>query len=267
MDFHRARRIAAKVAAMGLFALVLAATSPPSAGITWGVPDPGHPFAGAFLILYQGEWLEFCSGSLAAPRVFLTAGHCTDWLTQHAWPVEKIVVSFSPTLFAPDAVWRNVTAYHDHPDYRWGPTSDPHDVGVLILEDAVTDITPVNLPSEGFLDGLATQGLLPDARFLNVGYGTDQDIQETNMREVSVSGFRNLHDAWLYMSQNIHHGDGGTCYGDSGGPTLYRDAAGVETQVAVTSWGDSPCKSTNNNYRVDTAASLSFIDEMIRENP
>jgi len=37
----------------------------------------------------------------------------------------------------------------------------------------------------------------------------------------------------------------------------------VEYIVAVTSWGDSVCKSTNNNYRVDLESSRSFIDDMI----
>jgi len=249
-----------------LVLLALVAATSPGDAITWGTPDSGHPFAGAFLIRYQGTWIEFCSGSLASPRVFLTAGHCTDWLVQHAWPVDQLVVSFSPMLFAPDAKWLNVTGYQSHPDYRWGPTSDPHDVGVLILKDAVSGITPVNLPTENYLDDLDAQGLLQGARFINVGYGTDQNVQDTNMREMSTSSFRNLHDAWLYMSQNIHHDDGGTCYGDSGGPTLYRDANGVETQVAVTSWGDSACKSTNNNYRVDIGSSLDFIHAMIDAN-
>src|SRR5438093_11835167 len=70
------------------------------------------------------------------------------------------------------------------------------------------------------------------------------------------------------MSQNIHHGDGGTCFGDSGGPTFFVDPSShVEYIVAVTSWGDTVCKSTNNNYRVDLERSRSFIDDMIASNP
>src|SRR2546426_4119325 len=90
----------------------------------------------------------------------------------------------------------------------------------------------------------------------------------TGDRQISTSSFRNLHDAWLYMSQNIHHGDGGTCFGDSGGPTFFVDPSShVEYIVAVTSWGDSVCKSTNNNYRVDLESSRAFIDDMIALNP
>ena len=111
-------------------------------------------------------------------------------------------------------------------------------------------------------------GSAESATFINVGYGDNQDFVVTGDRQISTSSFRNLHDAWLYMSQNIQHGDGGTCFGDSGGPTFLVDPSShVEYIVAVTSWGDSVCKSTNNNYRVDLASSRSFIDEMIASNP
>lgn len=134
----------------------------------------------------------------------------------------------------------------------------------MILKKPVRSPAPGRLPSEGFLDDLRDADVLADATFVSVGYGTDENIQDTNVRMYSVSSFRNLHDAWPYMSQNPHLGNGGTCFGDSGGPTYYRDANGVETQVAVTSWGDTVCKPQNNNYRVDTASSLGFIGDVIR---
>src|SRR5439155_875784 len=52
------------------------------------------------------------------------------------------------------------------------------------------------------------------------------------------------------------------------GPTFFIDPSShAEYIVAVTSWGDSVCKSTNNNYRVDLESSRSFIDDMIASNP
>jgi len=67
--------------------------------------------------------------------------------------------------------------------------------------------------SMGYLDSLAVSGDLKSATFINVGYGLNQDFVLTGDRQISTSSFRNLHDAWLYMSQNIHYGDGGTCFG------------------------------------------------------
>ena len=274
MSFTRVkRRVGWQIAGVLLLVAVFALSTPAGA-ITWGQPDYDHPYGGAILLQWRGVWMEFCSGSLVAPRVFLTAGHCTVFLEELSVPLESLRVSLSRELFAPGATWLEVSAVHTHPDYRWGPQSDPHDVGVLILKEPVTDVVPGRLPSEGFLDALAASGMLKDARFINVGYGADETmspnrkvVPSTDARMFSVSGFRNLHEAWLYLSQNVHLGNGGTCYGDSGGPTIYRDDAGGETIVAVTSWGDGPCKSTNNNYRVDTASSLAFVWEMIRGNP
>jgi len=255
---------------VGVLAVVgiMAAGSPASA-ITWGTIDTTHPDVGAILIVRSdGSVGEFCSGTLVSARVFLTAGHCTDALTAFGIPASRLRISFAPNLFAEGAVRLAVSGYQTHPEYHWGPTSNPHDLGVIILKDAVEGVSFGMPAPSGYLDDLATAGSIQGATFINVGYGDNQDFVVTGDRQISTSSFRNLHDAWLYMSQNIHHGDGGTCFGDSGGPTFFVDPSShAEYIVAVTSWGDSVCKSTNNNYRVDLESSRSFIEDMIASNP
>ena len=63
--------VAALVAALALVAV--------SSAITYGVPDGnGHPEVGAMLApqaYSDGTW-ETCTGTLIAPKVFLTAAHC-----------------------------------------------------------------------------------------------------------------------------------------------------------------------------------------------
>lgn len=78
------------------------------------------------------------------------------------------------------------------------------------------------------------------------------------MRRVAVSEYRALLKAWLVMSQNQAAGDGGTSYGDSGGPAFYSDN-GTDIFVGITSWGDIPCVATGINYRVDIPDTLEFI--------
>ena len=62
--------------------------------ITNGEPDGnGHPEVGALLALHafsDGTWEE-CSGTLIAPRVFLTAEHCD-------LGVSRVEVTFAPTF-------------------------------------------------------------------------------------------------------------------------------------------------------------------------
>ena len=58
-----------------------------AAAITYGVPDgDGHPEVGALLAqqaFSDGTWEE-CSGTLIAPRVFLTAAHCDEGVSRVA---------------------------------------------------------------------------------------------------------------------------------------------------------------------------------------
>ena len=88
-----------------------------------------------------------------------------------------------------------------HPDYYWGPTSNPHDVGVLVLAEPVADIEPADLPYEGFLDDLQAEGKLNQgkikAKFTLVGYGATLDWPPPynyyeDQRQYSVSEYRAL---------------------------------------------------------------------------
>ncbi len=247
------------------FAVGIVVAAVPAQAITYGQPDTAHPFVGAIVVQADAGWTsEFCSGTLIAPKVFLTAGHCTIALWDYVSHASQVHISFGPNVLDP-ATWHGVAEWITNPSYWWGPMSDPHDVGVLILTDSVIGLGYGHLvPAAGFLTDLWMQGKLVPmvTKFLNVGYGTDQNQADTNVREYSWSAFKNLHAAWIYMSQNVHTGNAGTCYGDSGGPTFWVDGA-TEYVVAVTSWGDAQCKSTNNNYRVDTGESLAFINGVL----
>jgi hypothetical protein len=250
--------------------LILAVVAVPVGAITWGEPDTEHTNVGAMVVDWPdyGPW-QVCSGTLIHPRVFLTAGHCTSgW---EGTGVETFWVNFDPDALN-SATLLEVEQVITHPDYWWGPMSNPHDVGALILSEPVTGITPAALPEEGFLDELKKDGLLgrgaDKAKFTLVGYGGTLDwpppeITYDDQRQYSVSEYRALLKSWLRMSQNQATGDGGTCGGDSGGPAFWTEPDGSEILVGITSWGDPYCISTGFNYRVDIPDTLDFIDEVI----
>jgi len=59
---------------------------------------------------------------------------------------------------------------------------------------------------------------------------------------------------------NPSTGNGGTCYGDSGGPNFLGN---ISTIAAITITGDSVCRSTNVVYRLDTASARHFLDDYV----
>ena len=136
----------------------------------------------------------------------------------------------------------------------------------------MTDIQPAILPDERFLDDLSAAGMLNQgktkAKFTLVGHGGTLDwpppaIYYEDQRQYAVSEFRALLKAWLRMSQNQATDDGGTCYGDSGGPAFWTKPDGNEVLVGITSWGDAQCVSSGFNYRVDILDTLDFIADVI----
>jgi hypothetical protein len=258
----------------------------PVLAITWGEPDTAHENVGAIIVDYPGwGWTPFCSGTLVGERVFLTAGHCTAALDSMGYKPEDgdVWVSFDAVPAGlgtgddgpppPDPSWIQVVEMITHPEY--GPAmSNPRDVGALVLAAPVTDIEPATLPVEGFLNQLKTEGKLRQgsngANFTVVGYGATLScppphIYYEDERQYAVSEFQALLKSWLRMSQNQATGDGGTCFGDSGGPAFWKDPddlVSAEILVGITSWGDAVCVATGFNYRVDIADTLDFIGDV-----
>lgn len=258
-----------------LVPLALAVFVVPAAAITWGEKDTTgrYPNVGTILARISGAVYQWCSGTLIDKRVFLTAGHCTVNLPTYLASalVQEIHVSFDADPFA-DGTWHDVTSVITHPEFSFKPRSNWHDNGVLILKDPVSDITPATLPNEGFLDQLKGEGALGNgthgAKFTVVGYGASLTFPppvpyRNDVRQFALSEFRALLPAWLRMSQQGRTGDGGTCYGDSGGPTFWEGPDGDRILVATTTWGDLPCVTSGFNQRIDVASALTFIQGVI----
>ena len=178
-----------------LAALLLAA---PAGAITYGTPDGNrHPQVGALLApqpYSDGTWAA-CSGTLIAPTVFLTAAHCD-------LEVDRVAVTFDSS-YDPATGTEHWGTWHADPDYTQAQ-NDPHDIAVVVLDQAVTGITPARLPAAGSLDSLRV-----GTRFTSVGYGAQSvtidhgpSFHYADVRYVATGGLLAVNPSWLRISMN-----------------------------------------------------------------
>jgi hypothetical protein len=239
-------------------AALLALPAASAFAITYGQADEGrHPWVGALVGQFSSGQFPYCSGTLISPTVFLTAAHC-DLGTS------RVTVTFDEVHTANAKL--HAGTYYANPAYSQTQV-DPQDIAVVVFDKPIRGITPARLPGAGLLEGVGKGQL-----FTAVGYGGQERnigpggpvIGYEDAREFSITSFSALGPGYLRLSQNQATGDGGTCYGDSGGPNFLGAGAAETTIIAGTTiTGDAQCVSTNTTQRLDTAASRAFLGRFV----
>lgn len=259
--------------------VLMLAIVPAVYAITFGQPDgDGHPNVGAMIVEEpDGKLYLYCSGTLIAPDVFLTAAHCTAAAAAYGADPHDVYVTFDEILDTDDlsgaTLHRGV--YDLNPNYGHD-MHDLNDVAVIILDtpipnttlDPINGIDPANLPPEGLLTDMKKDHELKGQQFVTVGYGTLRDDKtggphafgDYGERYFATQTFLALKPYWLQISMNPSTGSGGTCYGDSGGPHFLGDSDMV---VSLTVTGDAWCRATDVTYRLDTDSARSYLSEFV----
>lgn len=276
------KRLLTLLAALCLVALL----APSASAITRGgeLDNEDHPFVGVMVALdEEGNRLWRCSGSLISTTVFVTAGHCTES------PAVSAVVFFvsdmepdpsfygvpDPGEFYDDTVGVGVRgSIHVHPDYN--PNAFfLYDLGVVVLDEEVEVASYAMLPDAGLVGTLAKGR--KGTEVTAVGYGLQAVSQnpvkpEKTVAELTryraglmivntkgVAGIGNLPDTnSMLLSGDAKHG--GTCFGDSGGPSLVGD----NVLIGVTSFGlNGNCAGVGGVFRIDRAVELEWIGSFL----
>lgn len=275
------KKLLAALVAVG--ALVLATASPGGAIVGGEVDGENHPNV-AIIYMQSAEGRFRCSATLISPTVLLTAAHCTEGT------LGKVLGSFSTSLPAspprpadPAAGYQTGevpgfftgTAY-THPEWDGElQLNDLHDVGIVVLDEPVSGITPATLAPEGFLDTLSVQQL-HQAAFMPVGYGVHFEKPASGkkkptavaplVRQFAISPGQNLTSQVIKLAEadTDSRGTGGTCFGDSGGPLFSTLADGSQILVADTSFGGSQfCQGMGGYYRLDTEDARDFVGQFV----
>lgn len=225
---------------------------------------------GALLFDYDKNGIsgddEWCTGSLISPTVFLTAAHCI--VTPYTPPGTQFYVSFSSDLYSRSFRYIEATGVVYDPEYGHD-VAKLHDLAVVFLAARSTrGITPLQLPPAGYLGQLSAQGALSKALFVNVGYGTSStkkgppSFAYDGLRKFSKSEFMGLQPTWLGLLMNESAtGQGGDCYGDSGGPKFLDGNPNMVLATVTT--GDYPCRATTWDWRLDTPEARGFLGKYV----
>ena len=277
------KRVAAAVAVV---IGVLAAFTGPAGAITGGQLDGNNHPNVAMIVFYTPDGRFRCSATLVSPTVLVTAAHCTDGVRG------KTIVTFDPIVVPPTpraaddtGNGQSQTGYqtapagwligtpHAHP--LWDgelQLNDLHDVGVVVLASPYRAARPAKLPPLNYLEGLSQgNGGLNKQTFTLVGYGVYFDkpadgpqkpaaISDLSRRFTTAVG-QNASSQVLKLAENENdsRAEGGSCFGDSGGPAFHG-----KYLVADTSFGASQfCRSFGGYYRLDTADARSFLDDFV----
>lgn len=248
-----------------------APVSNPPQFIVNGTPTGAGSFSNVGALFYDfgakgvtGDDLV-CTGSLITETVFLTAAHCVEFLPAGS----QLYVSFDDAVFPAPTPLIAATAYAYDPLYGHDQ-ADLHDLALVFLPRGSTrGLNTLSLPPAGYLDDLAAKGKLSKTLFVNVGYGYNTSYTGVmsftfdGVRKTSKSEFMALQPAWLgLLMQTNATGEGGDCYGDSGGPKFIE--GNLNMVVATVTTGDTPCRATTWDYRLDTPAARNFLGQYVR---
>jgi hypothetical protein len=230
--------------------------------ITNGTPTgSAYGNVGALLVDEDADdVLDFiCSGSLIAPTVFLTAGHCT------AKPAGAVYyISFAPDVLPFPPLSEFIVSTEAH-------TSTTEDIGVVIMSASETaGIPTLDLPEEGLLNALKKRGVLASTPAIIVGYGVASLNRGPltsgldGLRKVATTKVLSLQGPFLLLADaHGQSGSGGGCGGDSGGP-VFLEGQDPDVIVATSSFGlPQGCHAIGGYTRLDTPSALAFLDDYV----
>jgi Trypsin len=283
------RRVVLVLATMALAILLAGGVAQ---AIINGEPDTGlnaHSYVGALVTVpssgeFKGQRIAVCSGTLISARVFLTAGHCADFLMKEELPT---YVSFDPT-YKPGASELIKGTPYTHPRFCFpedkgdcAPPGRPevvgtltrdirYDVGVAILEEPVRMATYGALPEAGLVDTLKEGQRLTTvgygARGFNIGSEPPLKPQPVLLNKryratVRLLDTRDPAVGDMFVKStgvSLIKGKGeASCFGDSGGPLFVGDQ---QTVVGVTSFHTAPlCRGPHYYQRMDLPRVLKWV--------
>jgi endonuclease G len=196
-----------------------------------------------------------CTGTLVAPDVVVTAGHCSE-----IHPAQVIANTIDFTQGGDKIGVASTTAY---PDWQHS-----YDISVIVLDHAVTGVTPRQLGTSCTFDHFAAQ---MDVHLVGFGLTAEDGTGDnTHLNEAmapvidpTCMGPYGCEKAIAPGGEFVAGGDGtDSCFGDSGGPVYLDTPRGVIAIGAVSrgvNASPTPCGGGGIYVRTDKV--IDWIEE------
>jgi secreted trypsin-like serine protease len=272
----------------------------PAQAITGGTEDTKNTYSNVGMVVFYNPDGRFrCSGTLIAPRVVLTAAHCTFQ------DVGKVIVTFDPVIsrteeeaeidvpraaddsgptdavssvgyvgsdlkapkYQGEQTWYLGTP-RTHPQYSdFTDSNNWNDTGVVILDKALSLPTRPLAP-KNYLDAYR-QPLLNSTSFLVMGYGVQiggnppATERQPIVRRYTTEIGQKLTIQLLQTNGNEKdpRAGGGTCFGDSGGPINLNGYVVGDTSYGYT----NNCRYLGGYQRVDIPVVRNWVLDCVAD--
>lgn len=194
---------------------------------------------------------QFCGATLVGPRVVLTAAHCvteSDGSLTHADTVQAVLGK--DVLSAAGGEHLDVASIVRHP--QWNRATLEHDLALVYLV-APSAATPAELIGSGSSVPIGTT--LTAMGWGRTTIGDGEQVYSDSLKAVDLplwsdddcaaadatwAGAGSYHPDTMLCAGYTEYIDA-TCKGDSGGPLMLKDSAGVWRLLGVVSWGKPDC--------------------------
>lgn len=223
----------------------------------------------AYVVDFQGTVAYQCTGTVIAPSLVLTAGHCAENMQTGALfsasGYRVVIGAVEPLL--PELPVSSVLGVIVYPGFN--RKTDDGDAALLVLS-APTTALPVKLASASFAKHLADGTSATIAGWGRTSYEQTSLTEHLQFATTAVQGGK-----WckgnappFYARSEIctisppSYGTG-ACEGDSGGPLLVSGPSGEAVEVGVTDHVYEKCSTRRPSVFADVSALSSWIQSWV----